>query len=79
MAHHRRGLKLGKLFIPQSTLNGIGKVAGRAATDVETDALAPARLMGSLGNAIGGKGGPSIFIIAIIGVGGFIAYKYVTK
>jgi len=76
---HRRGLKLGKLFIPQSTLNGIGKVAGRAATDVETDALASARLMDSVGNAIGGKVGPSLFIIAIIGVGGFIAYKYVTK
>ena len=76
---HRKGLKLGKLFIPNSTLKGIGKVTNRIGSDIETDTLAPARLMGSLGNAIGGKGGPSIFIIAIIGVGGFVLYKYVTK
>ena len=79
MTHRRRGLKIGKIYIPKSTLKAVGKVSNRLATDVETDALAPARLMGSFGNAIGGKGGPSLFIIAIIGVGGFIAYKYVSK
>jgi len=79
MSKRLGGLKIGKLYIPKSTLKTIGKTTNRLATDVETDALAPARLMGSLGNAIGSKGGPSLFIIAIIGVGGFIAYKYVSK
>jgi len=41
MSKRRGGLKIGKLYIPKSTLNGIGKVAGKVGNTALMVASAP--------------------------------------
>jgi hypothetical protein len=61
MTHHRRGLKLGKLFIPNSTLKGVGKVVGKVGDTALLVASAPEKAL--LNVSEGFKGGGSSWLI----------------
>jgi len=74
MAHRRRGLKLGKLFIPSSTLNGVGKVAGKIGNTALMVASAPEQALLNVSKGFSG-GGSSWLIIGAVAVGAFFILK----
>jgi hypothetical protein len=78
MSHRRGGLKIGKLYIPHSTLKGIGGVVKDAAKDGEKIIMAPTELTEGFAHAIGGTGGSTMIIVAVC-VAGFIGYQFIMK
>jgi hypothetical protein len=74
MSKRRGGLKIGKLYIPKSTLNGIGKVAGKVGNTALMVASAPEQALLNVSKGFSG-GGSSWLIIGAVAVGAFFILK----